>query len=144
MMPSVLRFSGVNPNPARIAWRGERNATGFPSKSISPVWALSMPKINLAVSVRPEPSSPARPTTSPLPMLRSIGAMEPGRPKFRSSTNGSRGCALRSLPPCCGGGICESALPIIRLTSSARGKVAVSYSPTNCPSRNTVIRSEIA
>ena len=35
--------------------------------------AASTPKSRRAISVRPEPSSPASPTTSPLPMPRSNG-----------------------------------------------------------------------
>ena len=44
---------------------GEPARSRWPATSTRPVSAVSMPKIISTVSVRPEPSSPARPTTSP-------------------------------------------------------------------------------
>ena len=42
--------------------------------SSAPVSGVSTPKIKFAVSVRPEPSRPAMPTTSPTFSVRSIGS----------------------------------------------------------------------
>ncbi len=62
----------------------------------------SMPKSRLAISVRPEPSRPARPTTSPAWSSRSNGSIEPGRPSPSASSSGSpapmRWLALHLVP----------------------------------------------
>ena len=64
--PSVLRSSVVMAIPALIAWSGCVNRTGLPSSRIAPVgWYGLAPKIASSNSVRPAPSSPATPSTSP-------------------------------------------------------------------------------
>ena len=63
--PSTLRSSVMKPRPALIAWRGWRKVRAVPSISTVPLVIGSAPKIARATSVRPEPTSPARPTISP-------------------------------------------------------------------------------
>ena len=66
MMPSALRSSGSR-RDARPGSRrpGARRAVGSPPTVTVPASSGSAPKMAFAVSVRPEPSSPPRPTTSP-------------------------------------------------------------------------------
>jgi hypothetical protein len=49
------------------------------------------------VSVRPDPSNPANPTISPLPIVMSIGAIEPSRPNPEKSHAGKKSSEVRSL-----------------------------------------------
>ncbi len=51
--------------PLATASPGERMETRRPRTSIVPLWISSAPKIARAVSVRPEPISPAMPRISP-------------------------------------------------------------------------------
>jgi len=63
--PSFLRSSLIMTMPAARASRGLRSATGLASISTCPPSTRSMPNRALASSVRPEPTRPARPSTSP-------------------------------------------------------------------------------
>ncbi|MNI48556.1 hypothetical protein D3C73_1031240 [compost metagenome] len=79
-MPSVLRSSGQKPKRLAIAASGEVMDTSLPSIVAVPLSARSMPKSRKAVSLRPEPSRPAMPTTSPGLISRSKGATLPFLP----------------------------------------------------------------
>lgn len=63
--PSAWRSSGASPMPTSIASRGRRALGRFPPMLISPAVAGRSPKTTFASSVRPAPTSPASPTTSP-------------------------------------------------------------------------------
>ena len=63
--PSALRSSGTSPTPAVMAAAGVHRRTGASSTLIDPESTGSAPNRARTVSLRPEPSSPARPTTSP-------------------------------------------------------------------------------
>ena len=64
--PCAFRSSGTNPMPCRMASRGDCTSTAWPSISTSPASRASAPKIARTTSVRPAPTSPARPRISPL------------------------------------------------------------------------------
>ena len=64
--PSALRSSVTSATPAAIASPGLRNRPGRPSSVIVPVGGYGLaPKRASSSSVRPAPSSPATPSTSP-------------------------------------------------------------------------------
>ena len=84
MTPSALRSSGTMPMPRRMAAAGDHRRSARPSTRTVPASTGCAPNTAFAVSVRPEPSRPARPTTSPACTSRltpaSCGpAGEPGR-----------------------------------------------------------------
>ncbi|MNR37468.1 hypothetical protein D3C85_1554840 [compost metagenome] len=79
-MPAFLRSSGQKPKPLAAAWRALRMVTGLPRTRHSPPSLGTMPNISSAVSVRPDPSRPARPTISPGMTSRLNGAMTPRLP----------------------------------------------------------------
>ena len=64
--PSNLRFSGTSASPASIACRGPVKRTFSPFQAIVPDTIGSTPNSARATSVRPEPSTPPMPKTSPL------------------------------------------------------------------------------
>lgn len=64
-MPSALRSSGSMLMPARMAAAGVGRPRRLPSTVISPPSRGSAPVSAFAVSLRPEPSSPPSPSTSP-------------------------------------------------------------------------------
>ena len=81
--PRVLRSSVTMAIPALIASSGCVNRTGRPSSRIVPAGGNGLaPKIASSSSVRPAPSSPATPTTSPARtenvMSRKLGRPLPG------------------------------------------------------------------
>ncbi len=133
--------------PRAIAARGLRRATGFPSISTRPESARSAPKSSRANSVRPEPSNPASPTTSPALISRSNGSMAPLRPSRVARNSGG---AVVSRWAWCSDAWCSirskvlSSRPSMADTRPSRSSCRVGYSPTNMPLRNTVIRSEIS
>lgn len=138
IMPSSFRSSGQRPKPKRIASRGDAILTGLPSIDTVPESGKSMPNISRAVSVRPEPSRPATPTTSPAPMLRSNGSIERARPRPLNEISRWLRAGASRLP-------CSVAAanvrPSIMETSSICGSEAVSRVPTSFPFRRTVMRS---
>ena len=144
--PSVRRFSGQNATPCAVAARGLRIETGLPSIVISPASARSAPNSRRASSVRPEPSRPASPTTSPRCSARSNGAIAPLRPTALASSTGvvasSESSAVRGFFSSASSVL--SSRPSILETSSTRLSSVVVHSPTSRPLRRTVIRSEIS
>ena len=68
-----LALFGAQREPARDRVRGTVERTRPPFTTISPPSAASRPNSSRASSVRPEPSSPARPTISPRRSSRSVG-----------------------------------------------------------------------
>src|SRR5690606_23197434 len=63
--PWARRSSGTSARPAAIAVEGAPLVRGRPSTSTSPASQRSTPNTARATSVRPAPTSPARPTISP-------------------------------------------------------------------------------
>ncbi len=61
-----MRFSGTSASPASIACRGLLKRTFLPFQAIVPDTIGSTPNSARATSVRPEPSTPPMPKTSPL------------------------------------------------------------------------------
>ena len=88
MTPSARRFSLENASFSSMAWRGVRNRCFCERTSSSPPSAVSAPNSSLASSVRPEPRSPATPTTSPSKMFRSTASRAPLRLRFRTLSSG--------------------------------------------------------
>ena len=80
-IPSALRSSGHRAMPRPIDPIGEWCVTGTPSIVSVPPSGRSIPNSSAAISVRPEPSRPANPTTSPARSSRSNGSIEPARPR---------------------------------------------------------------
>ena len=65
MMPSARRSSDEKAILCAMAWRGDESLAGTPSISKLPTSAWSAPQSRRTSSVRPDPSNPAMPTTSP-------------------------------------------------------------------------------
>ena len=146
MIPSPLRSSDTKAIPARMASSGVRGFSRFPSICMAPSSGGSAPKMARAVSVRPEPSSPATPRISPLrtssvtprsfwprrsPSVRSSGAVP----------SASAWWPANPVVPCRSS---SRALPSIRQTRSSRSSSARRWVPTSLPSRSTVTRSHTA
>ena len=97
-----------------------------------------MPKSASASSVRPAPSSPMRPTTSPACRVKETSANSPARLACRTSSTGGRSAGGRAVTRC------SMLSPVI---SSARRRSSISAAgkvPTLRPSRSTVTRSAIS
>ena len=145
-IPSPLRSSEQKAIPDAMAARGVRSVSSRPPTRMVPESGRSAPKSRRASSVRPLPSRPARPTTSPARMVRSKGATEPRRPSPDASRTGGASAvpdpassARRSTSSST-----PSSRPIIADTSWMRDRSRVRYSPTSRPLRSTVIRSAIS
>ena len=132
MIPASRRSSGVKANPSAIACAGELIDTVFPSTVILPESGLSIPNSRRAISVLPEPSSPARPTTSPREIVMSTGPTDPVlvSPLTLTIASPSSVGAAVSDRTSIAATSCVS-FPIIRAISSIRGRSAVRYSPTS-------------
>ena len=87
--PSALRSSGQNAIPSLSERPGVWVVIGTPPTLRRPESARAAPKTSLATSVRPEPSSPASPTTSPERTERSNGAIRRRRPRPSATRIGS-------------------------------------------------------
>ena len=86
-IPAAFRSSGQSATPRPMESIGEKSLTDLPSILSEPLSGLSRPNKSCAISVRPEPSKPARPTTSPACNSRSKGSIDPERPRpFASSS----------------------------------------------------------
>src|SRR5215210_1886298 len=70
--PCLFRSSGTRPRPARIASVGEASGTACPSTVTRPLTRASRPNSACAISDRPAPTRPAKPSTSP---RRSVNEM---------------------------------------------------------------------
>ncbi len=83
---------------------GCRGRPGASASVVSPRWVARTPNITSAVSVRPEPSRPASPITSPSRTVRSNGSITPRRPSPRNRSSsvpaaGPEAAAGSPLPP---------------------------------------------
>src|SRR4051794_7765419 len=136
--PCWRRSSGTSPTPARIAARGEPGASGLPSTSTWPASGLSMPKIARATSLRPAPTSPARPTISPRRTSKLTSTNTPSRVR-RSTLSSGAPISVSSL-----GKSCDSSRPTMRRTSASLVRSFVAPSWVTSPSRRTVAVSQIS
>ncbi len=147
-MPSALRSSGQNARPSRTAWAGCVKRTVWPCTCSVPESAASSPNIRRASSVRPEPSSPATPTTSPSCRSRLSGCSRRLAPKSRSDILGAEPSSADGLAGASASTLSADASatsrPTIAATSAGAGSCAGVHSPTKRPLRSTVMRSAIA
>ena len=97
MIPSPFRSSGQRPMPACSARSGLVRLTLRPRTVTSPWSAFSIPKMRLAISVRPEPSSPASPSTSPGVDLEVEGLHDAGLPQVLHAQHRLAGAPGRQL-----------------------------------------------
>src|ERR1017187_6469362 len=99
--PWSLRSSGTKPIPWRMAAAGDRGLMGSPRRRISPARTRSRPKSAAPSSLRPAPTRPAMPSTSPerrsKETLRSLWV-------FRAVTDRSGAGPPASRGPAHGGG----------------------------------------
>ncbi len=97
-----------------------------------------MPKTARTTSLRPEPTSPANATISPVRTVKETSSKRPVRVRFETSST--------VAPTSAGtlGNSSASARPTIRRTTSAGDESATSASATVAPSRMTVNRSQSA
>ena len=86
LRPWPLRSSGTMAMPALIAARGVRGFTFLPSTITSPVSARSAPAMQRTVSVRPAPTRPAKPSTSPASTLKETSWKTPRLLRSRTSS----------------------------------------------------------
>ena len=75
--PESLRSSGTIAIPAVIAAAGWLRLTCLPRTTTSPAVVCRAPKIASSSSVRPAPTSPARPTISPARTVNDTGSAAP-------------------------------------------------------------------
>ncbi len=143
--PASFLSSGHRATPRQIEARGEKRLTTRPSSFIVPLSGFSIPNSSWPSSVRPDPSSPAKPSTSPACSSRSSGSIDPVRPSCSASSNASPlicwllSSLIRDISS-------NSVMlrPIIFAIRSRRDMLAVSKVPTRLPFLRTVIRSEIS
>ena len=135
--PWRARSSGTSAMPARIASRGLALDTGRPLTRMSPEVAGCTPQRSRASDERPEPSSPATPTTSPRCRVRStsFGFVSPDRPRASSSASPIRAAprATSEKP--------RERRPMMAAIMLSRVKSASGAVTTCLPSRRTVARS---
>jgi hypothetical protein len=115
-------------------------AVARPSTSTAPLSGRSMPASARASSLRPEPSSPAMPTTS-------FSRTSMSTPRSRGARLRPRPASMTRVPVSGSGGRRTSALisrPSILPTRSMRSNSDGRYSPTSAPPRSTVMRSLIS
>ena len=87
--PWSLRSSGTMPTPAASIFETERSFTGWPFTKTFPVAAGSRPKMAWAISVRPAPTKPASPTTSPVRMVKLMSLNLPREESFSTRKTSS-------------------------------------------------------
>ena len=123
-MPSSFRFSEQKARPRRTAWLRVAEPRR-PATDTSPKSARSIPKSSRAVSVRPEPRRPARPTISPARSENSIPSTPPRRPRWRavrmvSGRGAGAGWSARTSASAA-----PTGRPSMAATRSRRGSAAV-------------------
>jgi len=130
--------------PCLMEFVGENLWIFLPSISKLPESGVSRPNSKPAVSVRPDPTSPARPRNFPL-MKRNVQWFNPVEPAQILRVQNAFLADVLAVSTLIFD-ISSSAvmvLPIILTTSSIFGKEAVSSQQISFPFRMTVMRSEI-
>src|SRR3569833_1472265 len=143
MIPSALRFSGSRLTPARMAPVMDRLRRGAPATVTCPASRVSAPAIALAVSVRPAPSSPPRPSTSPWrssleTSARACRRVSPVARRYGGAPG--RSC----VSPGCGAGSRTGGRPSMSETRPGRPRPVSGPVCTTLPSRSRVTRSQTA
>ena len=134
--PCRRRSSGRWAMPCAMASAGRRMRTVRPRSRISPWSAGVRPKIARATSVRPAPTRPARPRTSPARRERLTSRTPVAeQPRPRSSSTTSPGAAGFL------GNTASRRRPTMSWISSARSTSAIGRVAMVRPSRRTVTRS---
>ena len=144
-MPSRLRSSVQKPRPAAMASRGSAGTKGRPSSAMVPPSGRSAPNSSRTLSVRPEPSSPDRPTISPAPTLKLTSETNGARARLRASTTGRWApCRFAPKPVAPPLATARRSRPSMVATRSSLGISAMGPLRTVAPSRMTVTRSQTA
>ena len=137
-MPSRLRSSGKRPRPAAIAARGLPRARRRPSTRISPASGRSTPAMRRKSSVRPAPTRPEMPSTSPLRSLKLCALRaRPSAARVRPDT--SRTISSLANPLC---SAFASSRPTMRATTALSVVSFRTTSATLRPSRKIVAVSQ--
>ena len=121
--------------PWAIAWRGEAICTSTPSRRITPASAGCTPNNDSAISVRPDPTRPAKPSTSPWRTANVTSSKAPWRPSpstLRATSPGSCGTRRKKS---------ESSRPTMSRISVTSVTSPTGFVEMCWPSRRTVIRS---
>ena len=122
--------------PEAMASSGERGRTSRPATRTDPASRAASPNSTRASSVRPAPTSPARPTISPRLTVR-LTSLTPASRDDRPSTS-STGTPMATSRF---GKTEATSRPTISLISAAASTAAMAWVPTVRPSRSTVTRS---
>ena len=140
-MPSRFLSSGQKAIRLFSASLGVFIFTSRPSSFMLPLDDGTAPNNISAVSVRPLPKSPAKPTSSPSRTFSEKSSTFPGTPMCEASSAFFASGLASALSS---SNICEKSFPIIIVTSSTRPSSLMSYVPTRWPLRKIVILSEIS
>ena len=133
-----MRSSGTKPMPARTASRGPRMAQRRTvAAADAPDVGRSAPTMARSVSLRPEPTRPARPRISP---RRTSKLTSRGRRPPRQALDAQRDRG-RSRRGACSTGVQRRPRPPSAGPSRRSTRASASRSPTTRPSRSTVMRS---
>ena len=134
--PSARRSSGTKPSPAWTACGGLRGAKRRPSSVMAPRSGRSAPKRRRASSLRPAPTRPPSPSTSPFrkSKLIVVDFRRPAEPAHGQRDLACRGRQLHSSE------LLSIAPPTIASTNAWRVRPAPASSATERPSRKTVTR----
>ncbi|VEB43918.1 Uncharacterised protein [Chromobacterium violaceum] len=93
--PLLLRSSGTKPRPAAMASPGAATFNSLPSSSTRPAVRRLAPNSVFRMSLRPEPISPAMPSTSPARTSKPMPAIMFSSARFSTFSLTSPGAASR-------------------------------------------------
>jgi hypothetical protein len=142
-MPSVFLFSGTRPMPARMAFLMDHLRDSAPDTVTWPASTGIAPAMARAVSLRPAPSSPPRPTTSPARITSDTPSSTWCRVRPLASSTG-RSPGSSGSPATAEGRAGWKGRPSMSETSRSRSRPASGPVWTTRPSRSTVTRSQIS
>ncbi len=132
--PCWRRSSGTKPTPAAMAPAGEPRRSSCSRTVTEPASYRSMPKTARAISLRPEPTSPASATISPARTVKEMSVNTPSRVSRSTPSSGSPGV------PCASPGRSASSRPTMARTRSPATRPSSRWVSTCLPSRITVTR----
>ena len=138
MRPCLRRSSGMKPMPARMAARGLCAGSTRPPTVTVPASYRSIPKTARAISLRPAPTRPARPTISPARTVKEMSWKVPRdcSPLTSSTTSPISAGVLGNRSP--------TSRPTIRSTIASTSVSAMASVEMYSPSRITVTVSQSA
>ena len=134
--PSARRSSGTKPIPALTASEQSRGSKVAPSRVIVPLSGRSAPKTSRASSLRPAPTRPPRPSTSPRRRSKLTSLTLGARVRPRTESTVFPGPA--DARPTTRSAVCSR--PMIASTRARLFKAPPASSATERPSRNTETR----